>query len=370
MPDNRQTKPTTRYPMSRPLTATIDLNALRHNYLLAKRLHGGRALAIVKANAYGHGAVRCAKALENIADGFGVAAIEEAIELREAGIQKPILLLEGWFEASELAKIAQYQLWTSLHSLSQIADIEAADITTPLQIWLKVDSGMHRLGLHPRDLRSAYDRLMASGKVAKIVAMTHFARADELDCDATRQQVATFQQTIASLDLETSVANSGGVLGWPEARGDWARPGIMLYGGAALDRVLPDWPLPVMHLDSQIIAVRELPAGEPIGYGAGFVTDKPMRVGVVACGYADGYPRVVPTGTPVLINGLRSRTIGRVSMDMLVVDLTDHPSANIGSAVRLWGEGLPADEIATAAGTIAYELFCNVKRAAFVYRDI
>ncbi|QDQ28755.1 alanine racemase [Chitinimonas arctica] len=356
--------------MSRPLTATIDLSALRHNYQLAKRLHGGRALAIVKANAYGHGAVRCAQALGDIADGFGVAAIEEAIQLREAGIRQPILLLEGWFESSELALIDQHDLWTALHSLEQIDAIEAASFDKPLHIWLKVDSGMHRLGIHPDDFETAYRRLMASGKVGKIVAMTHFSRADELGCDTTAEQIARFQAAIAGLALETSLSNSGGVLGWPGARGDWARPGIMLYGGAALDRQLPDWPKPVMQLDSRLIAVRELPCGEAIGYGAHFVTSAPVtRVGVVACGYADGYPRVVPTGTPVLIDGRRSRILGRVSMDMIVVDLSGFDDAGVGSAVRLWGEGLTADEIASAAGTIAYELFCNVKRARLVYTD-
>ncbi|MBV8467497.1 MAG: alanine racemase [Burkholderiales bacterium] len=353
--------------MSRPLTATIDLAALRHNYLLAKRVHGGRAIAAVKANAYGHGAVQCATALADIADGFGVAAIEEAIELRDAGIKNPILLLEGWFEAGELALIQQYDFWTSLHSVEQIAEIERAAITKPLTVWMKIDSGMHRLGVQPEDFRAAYERLLTTGKVAKVVVMTHFARADELGCDATAKQVARFRAAIEGLDVETSMSNSGGVLGWPEGRGDWARPGIMLYGGVCADGDLPETPKPVMHLDSAVIAVRDLPAGEPIGYGARFVTETPTRMGVVACGYADGYPRIVPTGTPVLVNGQTSRILGRVSMDMLVVDLTGIAGADIGAKVRLWGEGLPANKIAQAAGTIDYEIFCNVKRAHFVY---
>lgn len=354
--------------MSRPLTATIDLAALRHNYLLAKRLHGGRMIATVKANAYGHGAVRCAKALEDIADGFGVAAIEEAIQLREAGIAKPILLLEGWFEAGELAQIQQYDFWTALHSIEQIVQIEAADIAKPLHIWLKMDSGMHRLGLQPQDYRAAYDRLIATGKVARVVAMTHYARADELDSDATRSQIARFQAAIEGLGLETSTSNSGGILAWPDGHGDWGRAGVMLYGGTSTDRQLPDWPRPVMNFDSAVIAARDLPAGEAIGYGARFITDRPTRMGVVACGYADGYPRVVPTGTPVLVDGKPARIIGRVSMDMMMIDLTDVPGAGVGSRVRLWGEGLPACDIAKAAGTIDYELFCNVKRARFVYQ--
>lgn len=355
--------------MSRPLTATITLSALRHNYQLAKRLHGGRVLAIVKANAYGHGAVRCAQALEDMADGFGVAAIEEALQLREAGIKKPILLLEGWFEASELALIDQYDLWTALHSEAQIADIEAAKLSRSLTIWAKIDTGMHRLGLQPASFKAAYERLQASGKVGKVIAMTHFARADELDVEATSQAAKLFQATIDGLGLETSLCNSGAILGWPTTHGDWGRAGIMLYGGAGTDRVLPDWPQPVMALDSQLIAIRELSRGEAIGYGARFVTEQATRMGVVACGYADGYPRIVPTGTPVLINGRRSRILGRVSMDMLVVDLSEHPDAAVGTAVRLWGEGLPASEIAAAAGTIDYELFCNVKRARLIYQE-
>ncbi|MGQ5523312.1 alanine racemase [Chitinimonas sp. PSY-7] len=355
--------------MSRPLTATIRFSALQHNYKLAKRLHGGLVLAIVKANAYGHGAVLCAKALDTLADGFGVASIEEAIQLREAGIDKPILLLEGWFEPSELALIQQYNLWTAMHSVAQITDIENAKLSKPLTLWVKIDSGMHRLGMCAETFRLAYDRLRNSNKVGKIVAMTHFSRADELDSQATPQQIERFNKAVAGLDVETSLCNSGGILAWPNGHSDWGRAGVMLYGGAGTHRVLSDWPLPVMNLDSKVMAVRDLPAGEPIGYGACFYTDRPTRVGVVACGYADGYPRAAPTGTPVLINGQRSRTLGRVSMDMLMVDLNDIPNADVGSTVRLWGEGLPASEVATAASTIDYELFCNVKRARLIYED-
>jgi alanine racemase len=353
--------------MSRPLVATIDLDALVHNYQTLRARHGGRALAAIKANAYGHGAVRCAQALESVVDGLGVACIEEAIALREAGIQTPILLMEGFFAPTELADIDACALWTAVHDLSQVTAIEAARLTRPLTVWLKVDSGMHRLGLPPEQVRAAYQRLMASGKVGEIVLMTHFARADETDCATTMEQVARFRAAIEGIIAPVSLSNSAGIVGWPAARGDWCRPGIGLYGGRPA--AVHDLSLrPVMQFDSALIAVRELPAGEPIGYGARFVTERPTRVGVVACGYADGYPRLAPNGTPVLVDGQRTRLIGRVSMDMLTVDLTDLPHARIGMPVRLWGEGLPAAEVAHAADTIDYEIFCNVKRAAFVYR--
>jgi len=353
--------------MSPPLVATIKLNALRENYLLAKRLHGGRVLAVVKANAYGHGALPCAKALEGIADGFAVAAIEEAISLREGGIRAPILLLEGWFEADELALIDQYELWTGLHRLDQIAQLAAATLSRPLHVWLKIDSGMHRLGIAPQEALAAIAQLRATGKVEKIIGMTHFARADELDDTSTLSQVGLFRQAIIDSGVETSLANSGGILAWPSAHADWGRAGIVMYGGAGVDRPLPDWPQSVMQLDSRIIAVRDLPAGEYVGYGSRFLTSRATRVGVVACGYADGYPRAAVNGTPVLVDGLPSQIIGRVSMDMLTVDLTDLPQVGIDTPVRLWGDGLPADTVAAAAGTISYELFCNVKRAHFRY---
>lgn len=353
--------------MSRPLVATIKLNTLRDNYQLAKRLHGGRVLAVVKANAYGHGALPCAMALEGIADGFAVASIEEALSLRQGGIRSPILLLEGWFEASELPVIDELDLWTGLHRLDQIVQLEEASLRKPLHIWLKIDSGMHRLGITPHEAQAAIARLRASGKVEKIVGMTHFARADELDDTSTLSQVGQFRQAIVGSGIEVSLANSGGILAWPSAHADWGRAGIVLYGGAGVDRQLPDWPQPVMQLDSRIIAVRDLPADEYVGYGSRYMTSRATRVGVVACGYADGYPRAAVNGTPVLVDGLPSQVIGRVSMDMLTVDLTDLPLVGVDTPVRLWGEGLPADTVAAAAGTISYELFCNVKRARFDY---
>ena len=355
--------------MSRPLQAIIRLDALRYNYRLARQLQGGRALAVVKANAYGHGAIACARALHDEADGFAVACLEEAVALRDAGITRPILLLEGVFEAAELLEVARFELWLGVHHVAQIDMLEAAKLTVPVHVWLKMDSGMHRLGFFPADYRAAYARLAACPQVASIVHMTHFARADEPGEPSTAQQMYLFHTVLDGLPGEVSWSNSAGILNLPANGTHWIRPGIMLYGctpfgeGHSAASALR----PVMQLQSQIFAVRELPTGEALGYGARFVTERPTRVGTVACGYADGYPCVAPSGTPVLVDGVMARVIGRVSMDMLTVDLSDLPQAGCGSTVTLWGDGLSVDTVARAAGTIGYELLCNVKRAYFTW---
>ncbi|MHA6197987.1 alanine racemase [Pseudomonas wadenswilerensis] len=353
----------------RPARALIDLQALRHNYQFARKLTGARALAVIKADAYGHGAVRCALALEAEADGFAVACIEEALALREVGIKAPVLLLEGFFEASELELIVKHDFWCVVHSLWQLEAIEKASLAKPIQVWLKMDTGMHRVGLHPRDYQAAYQRLQASGKVSKIVLMSHFARADELDSNASNEQVAVFEAARQGLKAEVSLRNSPAVLGWPNIPSDWVRPGIMLYGATPFEtaQAEADRLQPVMTLESKVISVRELPAGEPVGYGARFVSPRPTRVGVVAMGYADGYPRHAPTGTPVLVAGKRSQLIGRVSMDMLCIDLTDVPEAGLGSPVELWGKNVLASDVATQAGSIPYQIFCNLRRVPLVY---
>jgi alanine racemase len=350
----------------RPARALIDLAALRHNYRLARQLHGGCALAVVKANAYGHGAVRCAQALADEADGFAVAFLDEALELRAAGIQQPILLLEGVFAAKELADVAGRSLWTVVHHEAQIEMIERTALAAPIHVWLKINSGMNRAGFLPAAVDAAWQRLRASAKVADITLMTHFARADEPQVITTEAQVSRFDAATAHLPGGRSLANSGAILGWPQARRDWARPGILLYGADPM----PDEGhglQPVMTLESAVMAVREIAAGEALGYGARFVAERDTRVGLVAMGYADGYPRGVADGTPVAVDGLPTRIIGRVSMDMLTVDLTDLPDAGIGSGVELWGRQVPVNRVARAAGTIAYELLCNVKRVRFSY---
>src|SRR5690606_18232885 len=251
----------------------------------------------------------------------------------------------------------------------QVAAIEQARLARPLRVWLKLDSGMHRVGLHPAEYRDAHRRLLASGKVDQIVLMSHFARADELDCPRSEEQVALFEQVRAGLQGEVSLRNSPAILGWPGIASDWVRPGIMLYGATPFEQPQEQAARlrPVMTLESKIISVRELPAGEPVGYGARFVAERPTRVGVAAMGYADGYPRHAPTGTPVAVDGVRTRLIGRVSMDMLTVDLTDLPQAGLGSRVELWGREVAASEIAYGCGSIPYQLFCNLKRAPRLY---
>lgn len=355
----------------RPARALIDLRALRHNYRLARRLAGGRALAVVKADAYGHGAVRCAQALDAEADGFAVACIEEALALREAGIRAPILLLEGVFEPEELDLVVEHALWLVAASPRQVDAIARFRPRRPLQVWLKLDSGMHRLGLSVPEFRAAHARLHGLPHVGAVVMMSHMARADEPDCDATEVQYRRFRDATAGLAGATSLCNSPTLLGWPAVRGDWGRPGLMLYGadpfpaGSALSDRLE----PVMTLESAVIAVRELAAGEPLGYGAAFVAERPTRVGVVAMGYADGYPQFAPAGTPVRIGSAPGRLIGRVSMDMLTVDLGPCPAADVGTPVRLWGAAPRAAALAAGCATSVYGLLCGLKRVPRVYLD-
>ncbi len=349
----------------RPAKAIIDLAALRHNYALARQRHGGRALAVVKANAYGHGAVPCAQALAPLADGFAVACLEEAESLRAAGIGAPILLLEGVFEPAELTRVDALGLWMVIHQPEQLAMLDAFVPSRPLTVWLKFNCGMNRAGLPLADLPALHARLAADPKVASVTLMSHFSRADEPDCDTTRVQFERLRQAMGTLRVPVSVCNSAGILGWPTIRGDWARPGIMLYGADPMPGAGHGL-RPVMHLGSRVMAVRELAAGDAVGYGARFIAPAPMRIGLVAMGYADGYPRGVPDGTPVVVAGQPTRIVGRVSMDMLTVDL-GAIDAGVGAPVELWGDTVPVNDIATAAGTIAYELLCNVKRARFEY---
>ncbi|KAB2970678.1 alanine racemase [Zoogloea sp.] len=346
--------------MPRPIRASIDLEALRHNYLLAKNKAGSAsAFAVVKANAYGHGLQRAIQALGPVADGFALLDISEAAQLREAGLTQPIALLEGFFEPGDLPEVERLGLIPTIHSESQLAMLERARSAAPLDVLLKINSGMNRLGFTADSFPAALARLRALPAVRTITLMSHFARAD--DEAGIASQLARFRAIAGDLELPVSLANSAALLRFPEAAAQLVRPGIMLYGGSPMPDIASADQLglrAVMTLVSEIIGVQDISPGEQVGYGGSFVAETPMRVGVVACGYADGYPRHAPTGTPILVGGRRTRTLGRVSMDMLACDLTHLPEAGVGSPVTLWGEGLPADEVAAAAGTISYELFC------------
>ncbi|MDK4679549.1 alanine racemase [Kingella negevensis] len=351
----------------RPLVCEIRLNYLRENYLYLKKVHGNKLLAVVKANAYGHGAVQCAQALHDIADGFAVAFVQEAIELRENGITKPIVLLEGALETTEYAEIDKYDLWTVVHNQTQLENLLAYNWQKPATVWLKMDSGMHRVGFFPHNFAAAYTALSQSNKVANIVKMTHFACADEDETGMTEMQIEAFDLACEGLDGEESIANSAAMLRFPETHRDWGRAGLALYGIDPMSKFETEYAIkPVMRLSSKIFSERVLQPHEPIGYGASFYTKRSTRVGVVACGYADGYPRCTPSDTPVAINGARSRVIGRVSMDMMTVDLHDN-HFKIGDEVELFGDVVNINELASAAGTITYEILCNMKRAKRIY---
>jgi alanine racemase len=342
--------------MPRPIRAAISAGAISHNLSVARR-HAGSAKvwAVIKANAYGHGLERAARAAR-AADGFAVLDFEEAACLRRAGLAQPILLLEGMFERDDVALVAQHRLTPVIHRREQIEMLAAA--AAPVDVYLKVNSGMNRLGFAGNDVAGAYQALAAHPRVKSITLMTHFADAD--GATGIDAQLERFARLTKSFRGARSLANSAALLRSPQARGDWVRPGIMLYGCSPFaDQSAQALGLrPAMTLTSEIIAVQQLAAGDGVGYGFAFRAERPMRIGVVACGYADGYPRHAPAGTPILVNGQRTRTVGRVSMDMITLDLSELPQASLGSAVTLWGEGLSADEVGAAAGTLSYELLC------------
>jgi alanine racemase len=344
--------------MPRPIRARFDLAALRHNLAVARaRAPRARAWAVIKANAYGHGIVRTAEALDS-ADGYALLDLDDAVRLREAGIRKPILLLEGVFALEDLGIVAEHGLSMVVHTAEQIDLLESAGLPVRVPVYLKMNSGMNRLGFAPERYRAVCKRLSGMAAVGAITLMTHFADAD--GASGVAEQLARFGAATADLGLPRSLANSATILRFPEAHADWVRPGIMLYGCSPFaDQSAAALGLrPVMTLASELIAVQTLKPGDRVGYGGTFTAEESMRIGVVACGYADGYPRHAPTGTPVLVDGRRTRTVGRVSMDMITVDLADVPAAGIGSPVVLWGEGLSADDVAAAAGTVSYELLC------------
>ena len=367
--------------MPRPITATIHLSALRHNYIIAKKYSDpAKVWAVVKANAYGHGLEFALKAFSH-ADGLALVEVDGAVKIRESGWQRPILLLEGFFHESDLALVQQHKIDVAVHCNEQINLLEQAFQTSAgsvgqvINVHLKVNSGMNRLGFKPADIAAAYQRLVAIGTIRVVDLMMHFANADDEFNPVlpVAEQIRRFNeaQNLLGNTLETSLANSAATLLSKSIKNDWVRAGIMLYGGSPGSADAADFGLlPGMTLSSEIIAIQSIEAGESIGYGSRFIATQPMRIGVVACGYADGYPRHAMDGTPVLVNGVRTRMVGRVSMDMITVDVSDITDAKVGSIVTLWGKGLPIDDVAQASDTIGYELMCAIaQRVQLIAED-
>lgn len=349
--------------MSRPARALLDAGALRHNLQQVRR-HAPRArvMAVVKANGYGHGLAWVARTLSESTDAFGVSSIEEGLQLRAAGITQPVCLLEGFFTSDELPLLSQQRLEPVVHHEAQLRALATVPASSPLTVWVKVDTGMHRLGFPPAVVPDVLQQLHSSPAVTKVRIMSHFARAEFSNDAVTQSQIDDFAGLARNLGLETSLANSAGILAWPASHLDWVRPGIMLYGASPLEQqgaAALDL-RPVMTLESALIAVQPRKKGDPIGYGGDWRCPEDMPVGVAAIGYGDGYPRHAPPDTPVLVNGRRVPTVGRVSMDMITLDLRSQPQAKIGDPVVLWGQGLPVEQVAESAGTLSYELLCHV----------
>jgi len=352
--------------MHRRTRARIDLNAVRANFRLAARLAPqSQNIAVVKGEAYGHGMLAVADTLDDLAPAYAVAIIEEAIELRDHGVSKPLLVLEGVYGADALTEAATRDLTLMLHAPEQLALLLEAKLETPPALWLKVDTGMHRLGLAPDALAPTLEALRAADRlVMPPVVCTHLASADALDDPHTRQQLDVFAELTRDLDLPLSIANSAGILAWPGSHADWNRPGYMLFGDSPMqeDVAAASELVPAMHFEAELIAVREVAPGETVGYGGRWRAERPSRIGTVAVGYADGYPRHAPDGTPTCVGGHIAPLAGIVSMDMITVDLTDVPQAQPGDLVTLWGEGLPIGAVARHVGGTGYELLTRVSQ--------
>jgi alanine racemase len=348
----------------------IDAAALQHNLSRVRELAPGRrVMAVIKANAYGHGLAAVADALAG-ADALAVARIEEAVALRESGCRARLVLLGGFRDAEELEAAARHGLEPFVHQDGQVAALEALRGPQTLRVWLKIDSGMHRLGFAPSDARAAAARLAACRAVAQPAGLaTHLADAERTEGGATRAQLEAFAAATAGLPGERSIANSAGLMAWPDARADWVRPGIMLYGISPFaDRTGAELGLaPVMTFETAVVALRDLAAGDRVGYGGAWAAPRAARIAVAAAGYGDGYPRSAGSGTPVAVGGRPATVVGRPSMDMLTIDVTGLPGVAVGDRVELWGPSVPVERVAAAAGTIAYELTCRVgRRVAFV----
>lgn len=343
--------------MSRPILAQLDLQALKNNLQIVRRAApGSRVWSVVKANGYGHGIESIWSAL-SATDGFALLNLEEAILLRERGWKGPILLLEGFFHADELPLLDKYRLTTSVHSNWQIKALQNAKLHAPLDIYLKVNSGMNRLGFQPDRVHTMWQQLRALKNVGEMTLMAHFADAEKPDGIA--EAMVRINQAAEGLECARSLSNSAATLWHPEAHYDWVRPGIILYGASPSGQwqdIANSGLKPVMSLRSEIIGIQTLKAGDTVGYGSRYRASGERRIGIVAGGYADGYPRLAPTGTPVWVDGVRTGTVGTISMDMMAVDLTPCPQAGIGSPVELWGNEVKVDDVASAAGTVGYEM--------------
>lgn len=355
--------------MTRIIRAVIDTAALQHNLRRMREVSGARVMAVVKANAYGHGLVQAAIALRE-ADAFAVARLDEAMQLRAAGIRQPIVVLEGVFSPLELKNAAETNIELVVHEPEQLRLLELSANKHTFALWLKIDTGMNRLGFRPESFPEVWRRLDALRVAPRIRRiMTHLARADEPAEPMTREQLAKFTLLTKSLDekglrLETSIGNSAGTLLWPEGRGDWVRPGLALYGVSPLPGKLGiDFGLkPVMTLDAAVIAVRQVRRGETVGYGGAWRADRDSIIAIIAAGYGDGLTRQLPSGTPIMIDGHAAKLAGRVSMDMIAADVTELTNVAVGSRAQLWGPLLPVETIAKFAGTIPYEIVCGVSQ--------
>jgi alanine racemase len=349
--------------LNRAARATIDTAALAHNLgVVRKAAPASRVMAVIKANAYGHGIVPVARALAT-ADAFAVARLEEAMALRDAGLDQRIVLLEGVFHPEQLALAGRLGLELVVHCPEQLDMLEAGGDAGFFRVWLKIDTGMHRLGFAPEQAAGAAARLARCRAVnGPLHYMTHLACADQREDDVTARQIDDFARLMAGVEGERTIANSAGLLSWPDSHADWVRPGIMLYGAAPFAGATGEalGLRPVMTLSSELIAVKTVRAGGRVGYGGTWAAPRDTLIGVAAIGYGDGWPRRLGTGTPVLVGGRPATLVGRTSMDMIAIDLTQAADARVGDEVVLWGPGAPIEPLAEAAGTIAYELLCGV----------
>ena len=349
--------------LTRLTTLCVDLDAIKSNARYAKRCASDtRLLACVKAGAYGHGMAQIARALVSESDAFGVASLDEALVLKKAGINTDILLLEGCFSSEELVDAAAAGLWIVVHSSYQLEQLRNVKVKQPLKVWLKMDTGMHRLGFSPEEYAEAYASLAGLEAVGEIVHMTHFACAEELDNPLTESQMNTFASACGDLPGKRSLANSAAILSWKQSHQDWVRPGLMLYGVSPFSSAedCDQYLEPAMVFTSTIIALKDVLKGEGVGYNQAWVASRDSRIAVAAVGYGDGYPRNTANGTAVLVDGVRARSVGHVAMDMMLIDVTDIPKIGVGAKVELWGKNLSIAEVAQHSGYSPYELMTRV----------